>query len=184
MTNYLSITEKAAIVRKSLKEIGITSKQVSVKSAYCGYSDKLSITIKDLTVNKETVEKVAKQFEEYERDERSGEILEGGNTYVFIDFDYQTLRSAAEEMMPKAKEIFSTKSKLEPNECEAIRLDDEMVITYAPCVNSIRLTKYTKATDPNGSYINPETLSNHAAWNEHDIAAALGFWKYQYNINI
>jgi len=184
MTNYLSITEKAKIVRKSLKEIGITSKQVSVKSSYCGYSDKLSINIKDLSISKQTIEGIAKKFEEYERDERSGEILEGGNTYVFIDFDYQTLRSAEEEMMPKAKEIFKTRKQLEQNECEAIKLNDDMVITYAPCANSIRLTKYNKVTDPNGSYINPETLSNHAAWNEHDIAAALGFWKHQYKLNI
>lgn len=38
--------EKTKAIRAALKEAGITSKQVSVKHRYCGYSSSYHITIK------------------------------------------------------------------------------------------------------------------------------------------
>ena len=181
---YQSIKEKAAEVRKQLKEIGITSKQVSVKSGYCGYSDKLNITIKDLSVKEQTVKEIAKQYEEYERDERSGEILEGGNTYVFIEFDYDTKRKAMEEMLPKAIEIQEAGKELRQYECNTVVKADNLEVTYIPGDHSIRLIQHGEVTDSEGTYRSSKTLSNHTAWNEYDIASALGFWKYQYNLAI
>lgn len=176
---YISITEKAAIVRKSLKEIGITSKQVSVKSGYCGYSDKLNITIKDLAIKEETVKDIANQFVEYERDARSGEILEGGNTYVFIDFDYDAKAKATDEMRPRAAEIFTTNKQN-----DVVAKTDDLEAVYFPLDELIQLFRIKTITDKEGTYRRCETVSRHVAYNEYDIASALGFWKYQHNLAI
>lgn len=175
---YQSITEKAAIVRKSLKEIGITSKQVSVKSAYSGYDDKLTINIKDLTVSRQAVENIARQFEEYERDERSGEILQGGNTYIFIDYDYDARRAAASEMMKQAEEIVNSKDYGIVARC------GELEVVYIPDNHTIKLVKKSEITDELGTYTDRKELATHTAYNEHDTASALGLWKYQHNLVI
>ena len=175
---YQSITEKAAIVRKSLKGIGITSKQVSVKSGYSGYDSVLRITIKDLTVSYQTVENIAKHFEEYERDERSGEILEGGNTFIFTDYDYDAIRAAADEMIKQATEIAARK------ESGTVAKSGTLEVIYIPDNRKIKIVKHIEVTDELGTYTDKETLETHTAYNERDIASALGLWKYQYNLVI
>lgn len=84
-------------IKKYLKENGIDTKNISVKGSNCGYSESYNITIKDITVDIEKVRELVKTFESYERDERTGEILEGGNTYIFINYDYNTLKLANEK---------------------------------------------------------------------------------------
>lgn len=79
--------EKAKAIRTALKEAGITSKQVSVKHRYCGYSSSYHITIKDGNISEMQVEDICKRFESVDYDERTGEILEGGNDYVFVERD-------------------------------------------------------------------------------------------------
>lgn len=93
----MSIKEKAQAVRDELKKIGITSRQVSVRSEYCGFSTALHITIKDLAIERATVEKIAKKYEELDIDKYTGEILSGGNTYVLVSFDYNARNRAYEE---------------------------------------------------------------------------------------
>ena len=82
--------EKTKAIRAALKEAGITSKQVSVKHRYCGYSSSYHITIKDGNVSELQIKDICKRFESVDYDERTGEILEGGNDYVFVDRDYRT----------------------------------------------------------------------------------------------
>lgn len=81
-------------IKKMLKENGIDTKYVSIKHRYCGYSESYDITIKSVDVDINEVEKLIKSFEQYERDERTGEILEGGNTYIIVQYDYNTLEEA------------------------------------------------------------------------------------------
>lgn len=81
--------EKAKAIRTALKEAGITSKQVSVKHRYCGYSSSYHITIKDGNVSELQIKDICKRFESVDYDERTGEILEGGNDYIFVDRDHQ-----------------------------------------------------------------------------------------------
>lgn len=79
--------EKAKAIRTALKEAGITSKQVSVKHRYCGYSSSYHITIKDCNVSELQIKDICKRFESVDYDERTGEILEGGNDYILVKRD-------------------------------------------------------------------------------------------------
>lgn len=84
-------------IKKYLKENGIDTKNINVKGSNCGYSESYNITIKDIKVDIEKVRELVKKFESYEIDERTGEILEGGNTYIFVNYDYNTLKLANEK---------------------------------------------------------------------------------------
>ena len=75
-------------LKKYLKENGIDTSNISIKHSYCGYSESYDVTIKDENISRKEVDNLLKKFEYYETDERTGEILEGGNTYILVDYDY------------------------------------------------------------------------------------------------
>ena len=78
----MTASEKAKSIRSELKKAGFTSKQVSVKHRYCGYSSSYHITIKDGNVSELQIKDICKRFESVDYDERTGEIRRknGGNT--------------------------------------------------------------------------------------------------------
>lgn len=82
-------TAETAQIRQELKNAGYGRNKVSVRHQWCGYSDAIHVTIKDKSIPLEDVKRIAKRQEYYERDERTGEILAGGNTYVFVQYDYR-----------------------------------------------------------------------------------------------
>lgn len=99
-------------IRKKIKALGYTSRDVSVRVSDAGYETAVHIYIKNMAVNEQAVKGVAKSFEYIDRDERSYEILSGGNTFVFVEYDYDTRKEAvnkyleaAEEIMQKYKEL-------------------------------------------------------------------------------
>lgn len=84
----MTITSKemAQEIRQQLKSQGITSRQVSVKSGICGYNDYIHATIKTATVDIDEVKKIVSMYSSVDRDERTGEILAGGNTYTTVEY--------------------------------------------------------------------------------------------------
>lgn len=77
--------ERLAAIRKELKEHGYNNRRVGVR--YDGYA--IWVTIKELAIDKKEIESIAMKYESYSRDEHTGEILQGGNTFVFVDYDYR-----------------------------------------------------------------------------------------------
>lgn len=77
--------ERLAAIRKELKEHGYNNRRVGV--SYDGYAIRLNI--KELAIDIKEIENIAMKYENYSRDERTGEILSGGNTFVFVDYDYR-----------------------------------------------------------------------------------------------
>lgn len=75
-----------AEIKKELKEAGYKAKDFSVSVKDCGYSTSIKIIIKSPDVNRKEIEKLLKHREEYEKDGRTYEILEGANTYLFIEY--------------------------------------------------------------------------------------------------
>lgn len=77
--------ERLAAIRQELKEHGYSNRRVGV--SYDGYA--IRLTIKELAIEMKEIENIAMKYENYSRDERTGEILSGGNTFVFVDYDYR-----------------------------------------------------------------------------------------------
>ena len=117
---YMSNKERSAAIRAELKKLGYNSKQVSVRSGYCGYSSYSTITIYDLSIDRKLVEEAVLKFKDVDYDERTGEILEGGNTYVRVEYDYKTLALAENEQMPKVEK---TIAELKSNQQVRIKKD-------------------------------------------------------------
>lgn len=80
MTN----SERVVAIRQALKEHGYNNRKIGVR--YDGYA--IWLTIKDLAIDIKEIEQLAKGYESYERDEFTGEILSGGNTFMFVNYAY------------------------------------------------------------------------------------------------
>jgi len=84
--------EEAKYIREKLKkELGLSSRDVSVKSSYGGTSSSVRVTIKGIKglMLKDKIEEIGKSQEDYDVDAYSGEILMGGNTFIFTNIDYK-----------------------------------------------------------------------------------------------
>ena len=84
--------EEAEAIRKMLKkELGLSARDVSVKSSRGGFSSSVNVKIKTMKalVLKSKIEEIASEKESYERDIGSGEILMGGNTFIFTEIDWK-----------------------------------------------------------------------------------------------
>lgn len=84
MYTYTPTTEKAKTIRQELKQLGYNNKKVSVR---CD-GGSINVTLKFIpnTEQVKEVKKVAEKFEKIHYDEATGEILSGGNTFVFVEY--------------------------------------------------------------------------------------------------
>lgn len=79
---YMSDVEIAAAIRSSLKKtLGYTNRQVSVKAR--DYAIWVNVKVAGLALQK--IYDIAMKYYDVERDEITGEILSGGNTFVFVN---------------------------------------------------------------------------------------------------
>lgn len=99
--------EISQAIRKALKEAGYDRKDISVTSKYVGYSSRFDVIIKNPMIKISDVEKIADQWESVDRDPATGEILAGGNDYVFVKYEYGILEAAAADLIPIAENVFN-----------------------------------------------------------------------------
>lgn len=90
-------------VRKALKQKGITSRQVGVRSD----GNSLNIRIKDLSVCAEMVSEIAKKFERIDYCHLTQEILCGGNYFVSVSYSWE-----AEKRIKDSPEFLALKEKI------------------------------------------------------------------------
>ena len=108
---YMSVKDKAKAIRTALKEkYGITSRQVSVRGRYCGYSEAIDVEIKDYNIPAliTEIEKIANEFESIRYDEHNGEILAGANTYVNVSYNDEMIERESKKYIPLAKKIIQS----------------------------------------------------------------------------
>ena len=89
-------------VKAAIKAAGIPTKRISVTTSHPGYEEVIRVTIKDTNINIDDVEKIARRFREVAIDERCQEILQGGNTFVKVRYDYNALDRAVKALEPLA----------------------------------------------------------------------------------
>lgn len=90
----MSNKELGAYVRAELKKVGITSRMVSTRVSDCGYSTSVDCTIKDLSVDFDTVRKIVEQVEYIRYDPYAQEILSSCNIFTHVQYDWQIMRDA------------------------------------------------------------------------------------------
>lgn len=73
-------------LRAEFRARGWTARAVSVRSARSSTDSSLHVTIRSASVRKSEVAAIARRFESIARDEVTGEILLGGNTYVRVAY--------------------------------------------------------------------------------------------------
>lgn len=73
-------------VKDAIKALGYNNRQVGVRNRISA----IDVSIKDIRVDFEAVKKAVGVFESYQTCEVSGEILCGGNTFVFVNYPYET----------------------------------------------------------------------------------------------
>jgi hypothetical protein len=84
--------DEAKSIRGILKkEFGLSSRDVSVKTDEAGFSKSVTVSIKTKKalgfLGK--IKNMAKDHSKYELDQATGEILGGGNTFIFTDIEYK-----------------------------------------------------------------------------------------------
>lgn len=103
---YMTNKELGAAIRANIKKAtSVNARQVSVKVSDSGYSTVVHVTVKDAAVNLAAVKTAASAFEEIDRDEVTGEILQGGNTYISAHYEHGVIETASTPYMDEAKEI-------------------------------------------------------------------------------
>lgn len=97
-------------IKKELQEAGIPTKKISVRNSSCS----IQVSIKDLSIESEKVEAVVKKHESIDRCERTFEVLQGGNTFVIVSYDWDALKEKwsntefAASILKDFKENFGT----------------------------------------------------------------------------
>lgn len=80
----MTTKERVQAIRNTLKSNGYSNRQISVTN-----DGAIWVTIKDSNIKLEDIENLVKKYEHYYADEATGEILSGGNTFVFVQYDYK-----------------------------------------------------------------------------------------------
>lgn len=79
-------TERAAEIRKELKAKGWNTRQVSVRTHLYSMGSSIYVTIKNPAIPLNEVKAIANAHERIDRDQ-FGDILSGGNRFVFVKYD-------------------------------------------------------------------------------------------------
>lgn len=83
--------EAAATIRQALKARGWNSRMISVRGDNYSLGSSIRVTIKSDSIPMQVVRDIATGVEEIDRCEVTGEILSGGNRFVFVDYDADVL---------------------------------------------------------------------------------------------
>ena len=131
-------------IRKSLREAGYTQKDIKVSVRSSRYDTAAKITIHNPHIDRHRIEKILRPaYEEIDRDDITGEILQGGNTMLFIEYEYGIFEEVAREWMATAKGLMQSKAEvtrifdglylLDPDHCGALEIrqqDENTSCTY------------------------------------------------------
>lgn len=99
--------ELSQTIRNDLKAAGYTNKDIGVRVKDCGYSTSAHVTVKNPNINKKEIAQIVKHHNDFEIDQRTQEILEGGNTYIFIDYADGIFDEVSKPYMSEAEKLIN-----------------------------------------------------------------------------
>jgi hypothetical protein len=109
---------KANDIKKELKLLGFDTKNISVKIDRGCYDYCIEIKIKAPNINAEEIENALDKYSQIRYCEASGEILAGGNTFVFVSYDWNICKEYREQFYQEFLQYLNThnitKQELEP----------------------------------------------------------------------
>lgn len=131
MTLYTMTNKEAgAVVRKALKDAGIAARDCSVTVRDSGYNTAVRVKVKNPRVKLEDVRNVVNQFEEIDRDERTGEILSGCNVYMFVEYADGIFDELGAEYMDEAREIIRRTLDPQRVDCTVAKRGADYLTTF------------------------------------------------------
>lgn len=107
----MSNKELSQLIRRTLKENGFTSKDLSIKVRSVLYDTSVNISIKNPLVRLSEVEKVANKFSEVDYDEYSQETLAGCNVYIHCQYEFGIFNDVIKELVPIAEKVLANEEK-------------------------------------------------------------------------
>lgn len=96
--------EIAKIMRELFKKLGYGTQELSIKISR-GTAIYVKIKTYKASLDKDFIETTANRFKRVDYDKYSGEILAGGNLFVFTDIDDSVKQQVAKELKPIAEEL-------------------------------------------------------------------------------
>jgi hypothetical protein len=100
----VSRTDTKEIRKRMKEELGYNARQVSVKQPH--YSS-IEFTIRDATVDEQAVEEFSNRFQNYQTDQGTGEILQGGNTFTFVRYSDELRQALSQAALPAVEKTLS-----------------------------------------------------------------------------
>lgn len=113
-------------IKQKLKSYGINTDGLKIRRKYGGYSDAWYVDGDSAKTDLGAVERILKdKLEYYQTDERTGEILSGGNTFVFVNDSAP--KTKATTILPLEAEVVS-----QPNTTRKINVAQDETISEIP----------------------------------------------------
>lgn len=98
-------------IRELLKKEGYKRTDISVRNVRCTMDTIVDVTIKNPYINRKRVDDLLKHFRDIDRDERTGEILSGGNTFVSVEWEYGIFNEVRQAYVDTAEKAMSAEEK-------------------------------------------------------------------------
>lgn len=164
-----TIQEKPLIevIRDEIKSLGYSRKQVSVRNERCGYSTSIKITVHDLTVNYSKIDEIGKNHKSIRHCEVTGDVLEGANTYISVDYNSNVFNAASAKKLDHAKQIIHQNLNLKMGEGATIYINEHLLAAYFP-INHQGVAEISLIRKSSGA-----NIKRYTAHNEYAIADAL-----------
>ena len=92
-------------IADALKKKGFNSRQVSIRTEDAGYSYAFHLKVRDPHVSLQEIEDIVHPHESVRHDEYTGEVLAGGNTYIFVKRDSSVKFGILEGVLELVKKV-------------------------------------------------------------------------------
>lgn len=132
-------------IKKSIVNLGYKASEISVRQQNGGYNETFYIKLKSPYIDINKVNKVVAKYQSYEIDERTGEILAGGNTFIFVRYEDNIFNEVIQKHLTNANELISKFNET----TSVIRLNNNIITIKG---NSCLLIQNTKECETKKIY--------------------------------